>query len=155
MAGLRLNVTGSLPVGVYLVSHGSPGRGATVLVCLPPGVAVFARARGYVSSGGWCPGGVLPVGKPIGAIAGDTVTVTLAGLLVNGTPVPNSRPLAADRHGRPLPRLASGPYVVRPGAVWVVSSYSRFSFDSRYFGAVATGQIRASVRPLWCATSDR
>jgi conjugative transfer signal peptidase TraF len=154
LAGLRLNLTGSLPVGLYRVSAAAPVREAIVLTCLPPSVAAFARARGYVPSGGACPGGALPVGKPIRAIAGDTVTVTPTGLLVNGRPVPNSRALAADRQGRPLPRLAVRRYVVRPGTVWVVSSYSRFSFDSRYFGAVETGQIRANVRRLWFG-SDR
>ena len=155
LAGLRLNLTGSLPIGLYRVARATPVREAIVLACLPPAVAAFARARGYVPSGGQCPGGVLPVGKPILAIAGDTVTVTPTGLLVNGTPVPNSRPLAADRQGRPLPRLAAGQYVVRPGTLWVVSSYSRFSFDSRYFGAVEMGRVRANVRRLWTASSAR
>ena len=154
-AGLRLNLTGSLPVGLYLVSVAAPIRGGIVLTCLSPEVAAFATERGYVRRGGRCPGRVLPVGKPIVAVAGDTVTVTPTGLLVNGRPVPNSQPLAADRQGRPLPRLAAGWYVVRPGALWVVSSYSRFSFDSRYFGAVETRQVRASVRRLWTAGSDR
>jgi conjugative transfer signal peptidase TraF len=155
LAGLRLNLTGSLPIGLYRVSHAAPVREAIVLACLPPAVAAFARARGYVPNGGQCPGGVLPVGKPILAISGDTVTLTPTGLLVNGTPVPNSRALAADRQGRPLPGLTVGRYVVRPGTVWIVSSYSRFSFDSRYFGAVETGQIRANVRRLWSAGSAR
>lgn len=155
LAGLRLNLTGSLPIGLYRVSRAAPVREAIVLACLPPAIAAFARARGYVPSGGACPGGGVPVGKPIRAIAGDTVTVTATGLLVNGTPVPNSRALAADRQGRPLPRLAVGRFVVRPRTVWVVSSYSRLSFDSRYFGAVGTGQIRANVQRLWSAGSNR
>ncbi len=155
LAGLRLNLTGSLPVGLYLVSRAAPVRQAIVLTCLPREVAAFARERGYVSSGGACPGGVLPVGKPILALAGDTVTVTPTGLLVNGTPVPNSRPLASDRKGRPLPRLAVGRYGVAPGQLWVVSSFSPFSFDSRYFGAVETGQVRANVRRLWTTGSAR
>jgi conjugative transfer signal peptidase TraF len=150
-----MNLTGSLPVGVYLVSGAAPRRDAIVLTCLPANVAAFARERGYVPRGGGCPGSVLPVGKPMVAIAGDTVTVTPSGLFVNGRPVPNSQPLAVDRLGRPLPRLALGRYVVGPGALWVVSSYSRVSFDSRYFGAVDTRQIRASVRQLWTAGADR
>ncbi len=153
LAGLRLNLTGSLPVGVYLASGAAPSRDAIVLTCLPPNVAAFAR--GYVPRRGGCPGRVLPVGKPIVAIAGDTVTVTPSGLFVNGRPVPNSQPLAADRQGRPLPRLAIGRYVVRPGALWIVSSYSRFSFDSRYFGGIEVRQVRARVRRLWTAGSDR
>jgi conjugative transfer signal peptidase TraF len=113
LAGLRLNLTGSLPVGLYLASGAAPSRDAIVLTCLPPDVAAFARERGYVPRGGGCLGGVLPLGKPIVAIAGDTVAVTPSGLLVNGRPVRNSAPLAVDRLGRPLPRLAIGRYVGR------------------------------------------
>jgi conjugative transfer signal peptidase TraF len=154
-AGLRLNLTGSLPVGLYLESRASPVRGAIVLACLPPEVAAFARERGYVPRGGNCPDGALPVGKVVLAIAGDTVAVTPTGLLVNGAPVPNSQPLEADRKGRPLPRLLMGTYVVSPGELWVLSSYSRLSFDSRYFGAIQASQVRARLRRLWTAGSDR
>ncbi len=155
IAGLRLNLTGSLPVGLYLAAGAASARGALVLVCLPPEVAAFARARGYVPRGGACPGGVVPIGKPVLASAHDTVTVTPTGLLVNGAPIPNSQALAVDRKGRRLPRLGAGRYVVRPGTVWVLSSYSRFSFDSRYFGAVEAAQVRANIRRLWTAGSER
>jgi conjugative transfer signal peptidase TraF len=154
LAGLRLNLTGSLPVGLYVAARGTPARGVLVLVCLPPHVSAFASARGYVPRGGACPGGALPIGKRVLAIVGDIVAVTPTGLLVNGAPVPNSQALAADRRGRPLPQLPMGRYVVRPGTVWVVSSYSRFSFDSRYFGAVESGRVRASLRRLWTVGSD-
>jgi len=132
LAGLRLNLTGSLPVGLYVASGGRPARGALVLACLPPRVAEFARARGYVPRGGACPGGVVPVGKSILAVPGDTVTVTLM-----------------DRKGRPLPGLAISRYVVGPGELWLLSSYSPWSFDSRYFGAVKVGQVRAKLWRLW------
>ncbi len=138
-----------------MASRAAPVRGAIVLACLPPEVAAFARERGYVPRGGACPGGGVPVGKPVLAIPGDTVTVTPNGILVNGAPVPNSQPLASDRQGRLLPRLAVGRYVVGPGELWVVSPYSRLSFDSRYFGAVEAAHVRASVRPLWTAGPDR
>ena len=154
-AGLRLNLTGSLPIGLYLASQTAPVRGAIVLTCLPPAVTAFALERGYVPRGGTCPDGALPVGKPVLAMSGDTVTVMPTGLLVNGAPVPNSQPLETDRKGRPLPRLAVGRYVVGPGELWVLSSYSRLSFDSRYFGGVQAGQVRASLRSLWTAESDR
>jgi conjugative transfer signal peptidase TraF len=155
LAGLRLNLTGSLPVGLYLVSRAALGRDALVLVCLPVSVAEFAKARGYVPRGGSCPGGLVPVGKHVCALPGDTVTMTSTGLLVNRTSVPNTQPLDVDHKGRPLPRPALGRYVVRPGALWVVSSYSRFSFDSRYFGPLDIAEIRAHVRQLWAAGSDR
>jgi conjugative transfer signal peptidase TraF len=155
LAGFRLNLTGSLPLGLYRTVPGPLVRGARVLVCLPPGVAAYARARGYVPRGGWCPGGVLPVGKPVLALPGDTVTVTATGLRVNGVPVPNSRALATDHLGRPLPRLALGPQVVHPGTLWVVSTYVRTSFDSRYFGPVALTAVRSYLRPVWTAGAER
>lgn len=138
-----------------MASGAAPGRGALVLICLPPEVAAFGTERGYVPRGGACPGGVLPVGKAVLAIVGDTVTVTPSGLLVNGGPVPNSQPLLSDRKGRPLPRLAVGRYVVRLGELWVLSSYSRLSFDSRYFGPLEADHVRASVRPLWTVGPNR
>ena len=152
LAGLRLNFTGSLPVGLYLAARGAPARGALVLVCLPRQVAAFAIARGYVPRGGACPGSVVPIGKRVLAIAGDTVAVTPTGLKVNGVPVPNSRALAADRKGRPLSGLAVGRYHVDRDELWVLSSYSRLSFDSRYFGAVRLSDVRSRLLPLWTAS---
>ncbi len=154
LAGLRLNLTGSLPVGLYLATGAPPARGALVLVCLPRAVAAFARARGYVPRGGPCPGGLAPIGKRVVAVAGDTVDMTTNGLLVNGVPIPSSTALVKDRKGRPLPHVPMGRYVVRPGTVWIVSSYSPFSFDSRYFGAVERADVHASIRRLWTAGSD-
>lgn len=155
LAGLRLNLTGSLPVGLYLVTRAAWDRGALVLVCLPVGVAVFAKARGYVPQGGSCPSGLVPVGKRVCAVQGDTVTVTPTGLLVNGRPVSNSRPHEVDHRGRPLPRLAVRRYVVPAGTLWVVSSHSPLSFDSRYFGPLETAEIRARVRLVWATENDR
>ena len=154
LSGLRLNLTRSLPVGLYRVTQGPAVRGAIVLVCLPPTLAEVARERGYVPHGGSCPGGVMPVGKPVFAVAGDTVTVTPAGLQVNGVPAVNSKALASDRHGRSLPQMSTGRYVVRPGELWLLSEYSRFSFDSRYFGAVQAAAVRARVEFLWVPSTD-
>lgn len=148
VAGVRLNLTGSLPIGLYVVTKGPPVRGAVVLVCLPEAWAELARSRGYVPNGNSCPGGTMPVGKPVFALHGDTVALTEAGLVLNGRPVANTRPLALDRRGRPLPRLEAGTHVVGAGDLWIVSRYSPFSFDSRYFGAVPLANVRARVRLL-------
>lgn len=150
-----MNLTGSMPIGIYIVARDAPTRGSIVLACLSPDVAEMARARGYLSRGGRCPGDVAPVGKPVLAVPGDTVVATAAGLVLNGVAVTNSAPLSSDRRGRPLPRLPFGRYPVGPDELWLVSDYSRFSFDSRYFGAVKAGQVRAHVRALWTAESHR
>lgn len=134
-------------MGLYVASRPVVARGTLVLLCLPPWAAALARRRGYVSGGGRCAAGTLPVGKPVLAIAGDTVCVTPSGLRVHGELVLNSRALLRDRRGRILPRPVFGSYVVRTGTVWVVSSHSALSFDSRYFGPVSTGEIRSTIRP--------
>ena len=148
--GFRINLTGSIPVGLYreqAIKSDAVVRGAVVLACLPREVAAFARARGYVPRGD-CPGGAMAVGKIVLAIAGDTVAVTDAGLRVNGALIPDTRPLGRDRHGRPLPHLATVRYAVAPGTLWL-GSRSSFGFDSRYFGAMPLNAVRAALRRVW------
>ena len=71
-----------------------------------------------------------------------------AGLQVDGAPVPTTRARALDSHGRPLPTLSVGRYVVSGGELWLVGRHT-LSFDSRYFGPVASSGVLAVVRPLW------
>jgi len=148
--GVRLNLTGSLPVGLYLETAGVTTRGSLVLTCLPLPVASFAQARGYVPRGP-CPGGAAPVGKLVVAVTGDTVVVGATGVEVNRRTIPNSQPLARDSRGRPLPSAPLGRHVVRSGQLWLVSPYSPLSFDSRYFGPVGVRSVLTLARPLWTA----
>ena len=147
-AGLRVNLSGSMPIGLYRVSSRPPVKGDMVLACLPADVAVFARSRGYVPNGR-CPGSTAPIGKVVLAMAGDSVEVTAEGLLLNGRPVRNSRPLAFDAAGRSLRRFPDGTYIVGQDEVWLYSPYSARSFDSRYFGPLHVSSIRSRVLPLW------
>lgn len=149
-AGVHLNTSGSIPPGLYRRSDESIARGAIVLACLPPPIAAFARDRGYVPAGS-CGDGSAPVGKVIAAVEGDTVSVTARGVTVNGQLLKNSAPLADDSHGRRLPELRVAPGVVPSGQVWLVSSYSGSSFDSRYFGGIPRGRILSRIQPLLTA----
>jgi len=119
-----------------------------VLACLPVDVAVFAKSRGYVPNGG-CPGAPAPIGKVVLAMAGDSVEVTAEGLVLNGRPVRNTRPLVVDAAGRSLRRFPDGTYVVGQDDVWLSSPYPKRSFDSRYFGPLPVSCIRSGVLRLW------
>ena len=147
-AGLRVNLSGSMPIGVYRVSTGPAVRGAMVLACLPIDVVVFARSRGYVPSGR-CPGATAPIGKVILAMVGDSVDVTAEGLRVNGRSVRNTKPLTVAAAGRTLSRFPDGTYVVGRDEVWLYSPYSKRSFDSRYFGPLPLSCVLNRVLPLW------
>ena len=145
---LRVNFTSSLPRGIYRSVSGRPSRGAIVLACLPPAVARFARARGYVWRG-YCPGGAAPVGKVVSGIAGDSVVATTDGLIINGHRLPNTAALLRDSKGRPMTAMPRATYIVAPGEVWLTSTYNPASFDSRYFGPVAVKSVVSRIEPLW------
>ena len=145
--GLRVNISGSIPPGLYRLERGPVSRGVVVLACLPAPIAALARARGYLHHGS-CADGSAPVGKAVAAISGDTVIVRPALIQVNGRAVPNSRALALDTRGRRLVAYPSGCYVVRPGDVWLLSPYSSGSFDSRYFGPVPVRLIVGRLERL-------
>jgi conjugative transfer signal peptidase TraF len=153
--GLRLNLTPSLPMGVYQATDGQVVTGAVVVACLPDAVAGLAAERGYVArgrprdAGRTCPGGLEPIGKLVLAVAGDTVEVREAGLRVNGREVPRSGRFPRDAEGRPVPRVSAGVHVVRAGDLWLLASVHRRSFDSRYFGPVPADNVLSVVAPVW------
>ncbi len=152
VAGVRVNLSPSMPRGVYHarpVAHGvSFRRGTIVLVCLPRRIAAVGRARGYLPPGD-CPDGSAPIGKPVFAVAGDTVTVTSTGLMRAGAVEPHSRALALDATGRLLAGTPRGRYRVAMDELWLVSSYSDRSWDSRYYGPVTVGAVIGVLAPLW------
>ena len=156
--GIRINLSPSAPVGVFLATpvvaerQGSAQlqRGMLVAVCLPERVAEWGRARRYLMRGS-CSDGTAPVGKTILAESGDTVTATADGLAVDGRLVCNTRPLAQDRDGRPIARVPDGRYAVGAGEIWLISTYTTRSWDSRYFGPVPVAGVVETLKPVWTA----
>jgi conjugative transfer signal peptidase TraF len=150
-AGLRVNTTASMPRGLWRVeaTEAQVERGAIVSVCPPDGAAIREAARrGYLPAGP-CPGSHEPLVKPVAAIAGDLVTISAAGVAVNGEPMADTAPLGEDSAGRPLRPIPAGTYRVPAGAVWLLSGHDPRSFDSRYFGAVPAANIQGVARPVW------
>ena len=72
--------------------------------------------------------------KCIATQPGDTVEISIRGFSVNGNALPNSAPMNIGTEGLRLQHWPFGKYRVQTGTVWVISSYSCRSFDSRYFG---------------------
>jgi len=142
-SGLRINVSPSLPVGLYVTT----GTGKLVEFCPSEPFAHLALARGYRNAG-VCPDGGAPLMKPIVASTGDQVDFSARGFAVNGMRIPKTAPLVADTKGRPLSHWAFGRYAVPAGVVWVASSYNPRSFDSRYFGPVPVTTLRSHLRPI-------
>ncbi len=145
-AGLYLNTTPSAPVGLWRVSSLAPDdarRGRLVSIC-PPALRIVEamRVQGYLHPGNCDGTDTTPLLKPVVAAAGDTVTIDGAGISVNGRQLPNSRQQPQ------MPSYPSGSYEVSAGEVWIVSSYSAGSFDSRYFGPVSLRNLRGGAEPV-------
>ena len=148
LVGLRINVSPSLPEGLYLTSRGAQAN--LVEFCPPEPIGALAITRGYRGAG-TCSDGAAPLLKPVAAKAGDVVELSAAGISVNGRLLPQTAPLVTDTKGRPLKPWPMGHYFVAPGTIWVASSFNPRSFDSRYFGPIRTSTVRDHVRPLMTA----
>jgi len=151
-AGLRLNKTESLPMGIYQVEETDPAmieRGSIVMACPEQSeVQTEARDRGYLPYGFGCPGGFAPLFKIAMALPGDVVNATPEGITINGQPIANTSRLTTDGEGRALPPLPESGEVP-PGKVWLLSDYAPRSWDSRYFGPVPLGTVYGLARPVW------
>lgn len=133
------NASASVPRGLYLVSAAAPRRGELAVVRPQPSVARFMHRRRYVPVG-------IPLLKPVAAVSGAHVCRIGADVTVDGAPLATA--LRADRLGRPLP-IWSGCHHLGNGELFLLAGASRSSFDSRYFGPVAAGDVIGRAVPLW------
>ena len=95
-----------------------------------------------------CPDGFAPLIKPVVAWPGDTVETSAQGVTVNGQLLAHTLTIDHDSTGHPIRPYAYGTYHVQPGQLWVVSSFSPKSFDSRYFGPIPARSVRHWVQPF-------
>jgi len=146
--GLSLNLTASMPVGLYRLQavERAPARGDLIEVCLPLKLARFANGRGYLPPGP-CAQHTAPLLKLVAAVPGDVVDAGPAGVRVNGRLLPGSAAKSVDSAGRPIPRLRPGRYRLRDGSVWLWTPCPR-GWDSRYYGALPASGLRAFARPF-------
>ena len=154
LAGLQWSLTGSMPPGVYRVTHDPLTRGQIVAVCLPPPIAQFGWQRGYLSKLpalrllSECPGGYQALLKRIAAVEGDVVEVRPEAVLINGQRIERSATQEVDRWGRALPHVPWGTYTLKSGELWLLATYAVNSWDSRYYGPVSVADVFATARPM-------
>ena len=147
-AGLRLNTTRSIPLGLYKMSHDPIEKGAYVLFCPPERLEFdLAKERGYIGAG-FCPGGYGYMMKKVLATHHDVVSVTDEGVTINGTLLPASQPMEADSMGQPLPRFRITDHVLAPTEFLLMSDTNSRSFDARYFGPIPRDVIQSRIDPL-------
>ena len=138
---LLYNHTPSVPVGFYWYD-GSPDsrieRGDFVAFALPESAHAYARRRGDSTD-------VLLL-KPVLAMSGDHVSTLHGELRINGALV-GTIP-AVDSAGRALPQWRAA-RTLEAGELFVSSTRTARSFDSRFFGPIHASEVIGVYRPLW------
>lgn len=141
-AGYRFNLTHSMPIGVYQLRNPIlPLQQGDLVVFCPPLWVSPTRFHFYAKGG--CPGGGEPLLKKVAAIAGDDIGLDERGVSVNHVLLANSACLAKAN----LP-CAKNKQILTDGSYWVygegnAGEDAKYSFDSRYFGAVKDDVILA------------
>lgn len=143
--GVRPNYTASVPLGLYIITNQPTDY---VAFCLAGQAGRLALQRHYVAHG-ICSTGGAPLLKHIVGLPGDTVTLSSAGISVNGNLLKNTEPKQMDDWGNRVAHYPFGTYYVRPDTYWVASTYDDRSYDSRYYGPIHSAEIVAHVKPLW------
>ncbi|WLT40231.1 conjugative transfer signal peptidase TraF (plasmid) [Synechocystis sp. B12] len=149
-AGYRINETESLPRGVWQLAEPTFKRGEIVSFCPDTRLPAIrdAIAREYLRAGS-CDSGIEPMFKTIVGLPGDLVELSAAGVRINGSePMPNTAPRSADGNGKPL-RQQPAKQVVGAASFFVVSDYSPWSYDSRYFGPIDRASVLGAASPVW------
>lgn len=133
------NASASVPVGWYRIEPiRTPHIGDIVLVRLPAVPAALAARRGYLPLG-------IPLLKRIGARAPQKVCIRGGIVRIDNTPITTALPV--DGVGRPLSAWRSCRRL-RQGELFLLSTDSPASFDSRYFGPVPVSAVIGRAQPL-------
>lgn len=147
-AGMRVNTSRSIRLGIYWTSADPLVNGSYVFFCPPDSsVMAMARQRGYLQAGP-CLGGLGHMMKIVAASAGDVVSISGGGVRVNGGLLPHSMPVQLDPAGRALPKYERSDFVLGETQLLLMSDVSASSFDGRYFGPVERDQIKSVIVPV-------
>jgi conjugative transfer signal peptidase TraF len=147
IAGVRWNPTASVRTGLYVITDDA--NAPLVAFCPTGEAATEAIARGYRPRGLQCPDKYAALLKPVAARAGDKVEVSHNGISVNGRLLPNTASFKTDVKKRPMHVWPNGTYIVQPGTVWVLSTYNKYSYDSRYYGPIQLSTVITHAKPFW------
>lgn len=151
--GVVFNYTHSAPFGLYRrISDFRPTQrdpAPYVFFCPDVRWQSMKDQPNYRKPMHTCPDGFAPLIKPVIAWPGDIVETSSTGISVNGQSLLHTAPIEYDSDGRHLHPFPLGRYVVQENQLWVVSSFSPRSFDSRYFGPIPVRSVRSWVKPFF------
>ena len=143
---VHINLTSSMPRGLYVETSEPLAKGVLVIECLPLAIAEFGKERGYLGRGN-CPGNTVSVLKKIVGTPGSTVELADEYVVIDDALILISATLEQDTMGREIPRIKRGSYLLGSEEFFLMADHAR-SWDDRYKGPTSRANIRATVRPL-------
>ena len=140
-----MNVTPSLPYGIYRITARPIAPEGLASFCLASEFSNLARERGYLAVGS-CPSGLRPLLKEVAGLPGDVIGFQDGLITLNGHVLANTARAVSDSHGRPMPASPLRVGVIPQGQTLMLALRSD-SFDSRYFGLVPMDDLQW-VKPI-------
>jgi conjugative transfer signal peptidase TraF len=143
--GVIINITPSMPTGIYIKTSGEIKRGDIVAACLSDPYKTIGLKQLYIEKGVKCDGAD-PVIKEVVALPGDNVVLKNNRIIVNNI---NLFFITArkDSAGRILDIYPRGEYLDTKG-YWLIGTNSQHSWDSRYWGSIDKAQIMSKLQPV-------
>lgn len=141
--GYWVNVTNSMPVGVYREESGDIKKDNYVLLCKDDYELNRAKNDDYL-----CKDGHMPLLKRVVAVKNDVVTVSNEGVYVNYTKLENSERIVNSW----LNEKNLLDYTLKDKE-FLVMGRSPYSWDSRYFGIVRRDEFISKVVPVFLVFS--
>ncbi len=140
--GFRINMTPSLPKGIYQLIKTDPKKykkGDLVIFDLPKD----AKKRGRAQNG-W---GFRPFLKNVMGVPGDIIEIKKETVHINGIALKNGKILKQDRRGREL--KSCGDITLSGNQFFVMALYNPKSYDSRYFGPIDKNMIKGKAEAIF------
>ncbi len=138
LMGIRINLEGSMPQGVYRLEKEGIGKGDVVMFRLASRWQQLAWERMYLGERSQS------LLKFVCGVPGDKYRIDRQGIRINGTSLPDSAPLERDSEGRAMPfEIREG--TLAQGQFLVISDGKAHGFDSRYFGVVEERDVQGRM----------
>lgn len=142
---LWINISSSIPYGVYKRVDKYPQKDDYILFCLEDELAKLSVERRYTTTGN-CSFQSAPIGKKVVAEQGDLVKISKEGIEVNGKLLSKTIPSNYDLLERKMPEYNMHRYL--DNDEFIVASAKENSYDSRYFGIVRGEQIKGVIETI-------
>lgn len=138
--GFRINISGSMPIGLYLITGSQDlGNDDLVAVSLPPDLINKGLQRGYIKTKD-----TMLVKRLIG-LPGNEIIYKDHHIEVNKIYNYDCQVSEKDGEGRSMDPVKEGTYILGPDEYWVLGDNNE-SWDSRYFGPIKRENIYSEVK---------